>query len=104
LGPGANTQIRPLAAHTGLDVVHRTEIKLPTPCALVEATLVTLAQPAEMEAINSDGTQAGVDVMTGAHNVPETLSVPGTSIESVVITAKAGETLLLRFCFEPLST
>jgi hypothetical protein len=72
------------------------------PCAVVEATLVTAAQPAVLEAFNSDGTQAGVLAMTGTQNVAETLPVTGTSIDRAVITARADESVLLRFCFEPL--
>jgi hypothetical protein len=100
--PVANSQIQTQGAFTGLDVGFRTEVKLPTLAAAVEATLVTLAQPAELEAFNSDGTQAGVAVMTGAQNVAETLRVTGASIDRVVITARQDESLLLRFCFEPL--
>jgi hypothetical protein len=100
--PIANTQIRTQGAFTGLDVGYRTEVKLPVPCAAVEATLVTRADPAVLEAFNSDGTQAGVATMTGAQDVAETLPVTGTSIDTAVITARQDETLLLRFCFEPL--
>jgi hypothetical protein len=104
---GANpTQIRslsgPLATFTGLDVGRKTDIELPVPCAAVEATLMTLAQPATFDAFNSDGTLAGSLTMSGAQNVAEPLRIPGTSIEKAVITASQSETLLLRFCFEPL--
>jgi hypothetical protein len=97
-----NTEVRTLGAFTGLDVGRRIEIKLPSPCAAVEATLVTLAQPATLEAFNSDGTLAGSVAMTVGQNVPETLRLTGTSIIRALITAPASETLLLRFCFEPL--
>jgi hypothetical protein len=100
--PVGSTEIKSQGAFTGLDVGFRTEVTLPTPSAAVEATLVTLAQPAELEAFNSDGTPAGVVAMTGAQNVAETLRVTGTSIERAVVTARQDETLLLRFCFEPL--
>lgn len=104
---GANpTQIRslsgPLATFTGLDVGRKTEIKLPVPCAAVEATLMTMAQPATFDAFNSDGTPAGSLTMSGAQNVAESLRIPGASIDTAVITAPQSETLLLRFCFEPL--
>jgi hypothetical protein len=42
-----------MGAFTGLDVGFRTEIKLPVACSLVEATLVTLAQPDDFEALGS---------------------------------------------------
>jgi hypothetical protein len=95
-----NTQIGPLGGFTGLDIGFRTDIKLPFACTAVEATLVTGAHPAVLEAFNSDGTQAGVATMTGAQNVAETLRVTGTSIDNAVITAPSEETRLLRFCFE----
>jgi hypothetical protein len=105
-GPPNPTQIRslsgPLATFTGLDVGRKTDIELPVPCAAVEATLMTLAQPATFDAINSDGTLAGSLTMSGAQNVAEPLRIPGTSIVNAVITAPADETLLLRLCFEPL--
>jgi hypothetical protein len=101
--PLPNTQIRIQGAFTGLDVGWTMEVVLPAPCALVEATLVTFAQAATLEAFNSDGTLAGSATMTGTQSVAEVLQVTGASIVRAVITAKADETLLLRFCFEPLA-
>jgi hypothetical protein len=101
--PHATTEIRSMgSAFLGLDVGHRTEIKLPQPCSSVEATLVTLAQAAKMEAFNSDGSSAGSDAMSGIQNNAETLTIAGASIDRVTIHAPADETLLLRLCFEPL--
>ena len=60
------------------------------------------SQPAEMEAINSDGSSAGTTAMSGPQNVAEVLTLSGPSLETVVIRARADETLLLRFCFVPL--
>ena len=102
LGTTVTPQVRTLGTFTGLDVGVATEITLPTQCAAVEATLVTFAQPAELEAFNADGSSAGVATMSGVQGVVETLRVNGTSIDRAVITARADETLLLRFCFEPL--
>jgi hypothetical protein len=102
--PHATTEIRSMGPgpSTGLDAGHRVEIALPQPCSSVEATLVTFAQAAKLEAFNSDGSSAGSDAMSGTQNNAETLSVAGTSIDRVTIHAPADETLLLRFCFEPL--
>jgi hypothetical protein len=96
------TEIRSMGAFTGLDIGFRTELKLPVACSLVEATLVTFAQAAELEVFNSGGSSAGVAVMTGTQRVAETLTVTGSSIETAVISARADETLLLRLCYEPL--
>jgi hypothetical protein len=101
--PVGNTHVRTLGAFTGLDVDRRVEIALPGPCSAVEATLVTFAAPATLEATNSDGSLAGSAKMTGSQQVAETLSLSGASIERAVITAPSGETLLLRWCFEPLA-
>ena len=100
--PVLNTQIRTMGSgFTGLDVGFTTEVKLPVPCTAVEATLVTFAQPAQLEAFEADGTSAGAVSMTVGQGVAETLRITGTAIDRAVITAKQNETLLLRFCFEP---
>jgi hypothetical protein len=98
--PVASTQISTMGAFTRLDIGFQTGIKLPFPCTAVEATLVTRAAPAGLEALNADGTQAGVATMSGAQNVAETLRVTGTSIDNAMISATQDETLLLRFRFE----
>jgi hypothetical protein len=100
--PLANTEIETQGAFTGLDVGFSTDIKLPQPCSAVEATLVHLAQPATLEAFNSDGSSAGTATMSGPQNVAETLTVTGASIESATVRAPQDETLLLRLCLEPL--
>jgi hypothetical protein len=100
--PFPTTEIRPQGSFVGLDAGRRIEIKLPQPCATVEATLVHLAQPATLEAFNSDGSSAGSAAMSGPQNVAETLTVAGTSIERATVRAPQNEALLLRFCFEPL--
>jgi hypothetical protein len=100
--PTASTQIRTQGAFTGLDVGFSTSIKLPQPCSAVEATLVTFAQPATIEAFNTDGSSAGTATMSGPQNVAETLTVTGASIDSAIVHARQDETLLLRLCFEPL--
>jgi hypothetical protein len=100
--PLPNTEIETQGSFTGLDVGFSTEIKLPQPCSAIEATLVHFARPATIEAFNSDGTPAGAATMSGPQNLAETLTVTGASIESAIIRAPQDETLLLRFCFEPL--
>jgi hypothetical protein len=63
---------------------------------------VHFARPARLEAFNADGSTAGAAAMSAPQNTTETLTVTGASIERAVITAPQDETLLLRFCFEPL--
>jgi hypothetical protein len=99
--PAPGTQVQSSGAFTGLNVLIMTEIKLPVPCAAVEVTLMTEAQPAQFEAFESGGGSAGAASMTLGQRVAETLRVTGTSIDRAVITARANETLLLRFCFDP---
>jgi hypothetical protein len=96
------TEIRPQGSFVGLDAGRTIEITLPQPCTAIEATLVHLAQPATLEAFNSDGSSAGSDQMSGPQNVPEALTVSGASIERATIKAPQNEALLLRVCFEPL--
>ena len=100
--PTAGTQITSMgSAFNGLDTGFSTEIKLPVPCTAVEATLVTFAQPATLEAFEAGGASAGSATMTVGQKVIETLRITGTAIDRAVITAPQDETLLLRFCFEP---
>lgn len=99
--PAPGTQIRSSGAFTGLDVMTMTELRLPVPCAAVEVTLMTEAQPAQFEAFESGGGSAGAVSMTVGQRVAETLRITGTSMDRAVITASARETLLLRLCFEP---
>jgi hypothetical protein len=98
--PRPDTQIKTDGGFTGLDVGFSTEIVLPMPCTAVEATLVTLAAPAAIEAFEG-GASAGTTTMSVGQGVPEALRVTGSAIDRVVITAPQNETLLLRFCFEP---
>jgi hypothetical protein len=99
--PTVDTRITTMgSAFTGLDVGFRTEIVLPAPCTAVEATLVHLSQPAQLEAFESGGGSAGALTMTVGQNVAETLRITGSSIDRAVIVAPQDETLLLRFCFE----
>ena len=100
--PAADTDIESMgSAFTGLDVGFTTEIVLPVPCIAVEATLVHLSQPAQLEAFEVGGASAGAVTMSVGQNTPETLRITGTAIDRAVITAPQDETLLLRFCFEP---
>ncbi|WP_208721155.1 hypothetical protein [Corallococcus aberystwythensis] len=99
--PAPGTQVRSRGTFTGLDVLNMTEITLPMPCAAVEVTLMTEAQPAQFEAFESGGGSAGAVSMTVGQQVAETLRLTGTAIDRAVITARANETLLLSLCFYP---
>jgi hypothetical protein len=103
--PAPGTQIGTMGSlFTGLDVGLKTEIILPVPCSVVEATLVTFARPAELEAFETGGASAGKASMTVGQRVAETLRITGTVLDRAVITAGSNETLLLRFCFEPATS
>jgi hypothetical protein len=97
---GGPYQVRPMGTFTGLDVQRHAVVKFP-PSSSIEATLVTFAQPATLQAL-SGGTPVGTATMSGAQSVAETLTLSGASIDNAVITAPADETLLLRFCYTPL--
>jgi hypothetical protein len=97
---GGPAQIRSMGAFTGLDVMRDTAVDLPS-ASSIEATLVTFAQPATVEAFDATGASVGVATMSGAQAVAETLTINAAGIVHVEITAPADETLLLRFCFTP---
>lgn len=92
------TQIVDWGAFTGLNAGWTTEIKLERGCPTVQATLVHFAQPATMEAYNSDGTLAGTTTMTPSQMVEQTLTIDGTDIAYVRIVCPQDETILLGLC------
>jgi hypothetical protein len=98
--PAPATFIRTWAGFTGLDCGFETVLGLPAIATAVELTLVHLADPAEAEAFNADGSSAGVVRMSGPQRQPETLRLTGPAIARVVIRAPRDETLLLEACVE----
>jgi hypothetical protein len=100
--PAATADVGSQGPFTGLDVGFRTEVALPVACIAVDATLVTFANRAELEAFDSDGTPASVASMNGTQGAAETLRVTGTSIDRATINARHDEALLLRLSFEVL--
>jgi hypothetical protein len=106
-GPQPQTEIRSSGTFTGLDCSFLTEITLPSPTTRVELTLVHTAIPARIEAFNTDNSSAGTATMSGPPNQAETLSLTGSAIQRVVVTAPQNETLLLEFCVvaeEPITS
>jgi hypothetical protein len=100
--PPPTTEIRSQGAWVGLNVGFRTEVKLPVPCSAVEATIVTWTDsPIDLQAFSAGAPGAAATSTAGVQDVAATLSVAGSSIDSVVITAKQNETILLRLCYEP---
>ena len=92
------TQVVNWGSFTGLNAGWTTEIKVDGECPTVQATLVHFAQPATMEAYNSDGTLAGTATMTPTQMVAQTLTIEGTAISFVRITCPQDETILLGLC------
>ena len=92
------TQVVNWGSFTGLNAGWTMEIKLDGKCPTVQATLVHFAQPATMEAYNSDGTLAGTATMTPTQMVAQTLTIEGTAIAHVRITSPQDETILLGLC------
>jgi hypothetical protein len=99
-GPTPSTEIQAVAGLTGLDCGYLTEVQLPTPSSSVEATLVSTAAPAILQAF-SGGVPGQVAAMSVPQGTAETLVVTGTAIDRVVITAPNDEVHLLRLCYEP---
>jgi hypothetical protein len=100
VGAGNVAQVRPMGAFTGLDVLRAAEITFPSSSA-IEATLVTFAAAAEVEAFDATGAPVGVAKMSGAQAVAETLTLSAPGMVRAIVTAPVDETLLLRFCFTP---
>ena len=96
--PWPSPGIKTYGAHTGLDCGFSMKIRLSPPCQTVEVTLVHFSQPASIEGFNTDGSSAGTASMSGPQNVAETLTLSGSAIETIVITAPQNETLLLEIC------
>ena len=92
------TQVVNWGSFTGLNAGWTMEIRLDGKCPTVQATLVHFAQPATMEAYNSDGTLAGTATMTPTQMVAQTLTIEGTAIAHVRITSPQDETILLGLC------
>jgi hypothetical protein len=106
-GPQPQTEIKSSGAFTGLDCGFQTEITLPSPTTRVELTLVHTAIAAQIEARNTDGSIADTATMSDTRNQDETLSLTGSAIQRVVVTAPRNETLLLEFCVvaeEPITS
>jgi hypothetical protein len=103
----AQTRIMTSGSFTGLDCGRQLEIALSSPTTRVELTLVHTAVPARIAAFNANGTSAGTASMSGPPQQAETLSLTGTAIQRVVVTAPQNETLLLEFCVaveEPITS
>jgi hypothetical protein len=98
--PTPSTEIQAVAGFTGLDCSYLSEVQLPTPSSSVEATLVSTAAPATLQAF-SGGVPGAVVAMTVPQGTAETLVVSGTAVDRVVITAPNDEVHLLRLCHQP---
>jgi hypothetical protein len=98
--PTPTTEIQAVAGFTGLHCSYLTEVDLPAPSGSVEATLVSTAAPATAQAF-SGGVPGAVVAMSVPQGTAETLVVPGTAIDRVVITAPNDEVHLLRLCYQP---
>ncbi len=96
--PLGATQVVNWGSFTGLNAGFTAEIKVERECPTVQATLVHFAQPATMEAYNSDGSLAGTSTMTPTQMLEQTLTIEGTAISFVRITCPSNETILLSLC------
>jgi len=97
-----NTRIVQWGMFRGLDCGFTCEIALQQLASSVTLALVHFSQPATIQAFNSNGSLAGSAVMTPVQQTVQTFTINGAQIRRVVIKCPANETLLLRFCFQPL--
>ena len=93
------TEIRVLNGIQGLDCGFRAEAYLPGPCQDVILALVHFGSPATIQALDNTGTVvATATVAPGAGSV-QSISLAGSGIARVRLTAPADRALLARFCF-----
>jgi hypothetical protein len=85
------------SAYTGVNSSFNTRINLAAAANLVDITLVHFAAPARVTALDGGGGVVAAATMTAA-GVPETLSLNGAGIVTVVVEAPNNETLILEIC------
>jgi len=91
-------KIRTVAGVRGLDVGTRLEMDLPGPASFIEATVVALSKPLELQAVNAAGVVVGTAATSGSAGQPETLLIRADGIVKAVLDVPANKALLLRFC------
>lgn len=84
--------------HTGLNCGFQLDIQLAIPSTEVKVGLVHFSEPATVEAF-SGSSVVDTGSMSGPQNVVEQISLTGTGIDRVVVTAPEDEALLVELCF-----
>ena len=97
--PAANSVVTSSGQFTGLSIV-KLIITLPSTTTAIELTLVRVVSgtATTVEAFNRNGTIVGTAIVNTLQQA-ETLRIPGTEIDRVVVTSIGGA-LLLKFCRE----
>lgn len=81
----------------GLNASYDTKITLPTAVSSVAITLIHFSSPATVRALNGNGVVVDAETMTAA-GVPQTLTLSGAGITTLVVSAPQNETLILEIC------
>ena len=82
---------------TGLNANYETRITLPGPASSVNITLIHFSSPATVKAYDAGGAFVDSATMTVA-GTPQTLTLSGPGITSLVVFAPQNETLILEIC------
>jgi hypothetical protein len=91
----AQTTIRSIGAHVGLDCGFRLQVDLPEAVEAVELLMVRFAHAPRVTAFRHDGSTAATASMSGPEGQPQTIVLKGASIRRFVVEAPQNELLLL---------
>lgn len=98
-GPTAQTSVVTWGATTGLHLWFSSTISFAQEVSRVEVTLVRFAAPATATAFDAAGSAVATATMTASQQVPETLTLSGAGISSVVIDSPSDEVLMTQVCW-----
>ena len=98
--PAGNAEITSIGGTVnGLNAGHELRIQLASPASAVSITLINFSTPSQVLAFSTGGVLVGAATMT-VSGTPETLTLAGADIATVVVRSPQNETLVLEFCVE----
>jgi hypothetical protein len=95
--PASTADVLAMGVATGLNANYETRITLPGPASSVNITLIHFSSPATVKAYDAGGAFVDSATMTVA-GTPQTLTLSGPGITSLVVFAPQNETLILEIC------
>ncbi len=97
--PMPDTQVTTWGGITGLHLYHSSILSFAQPVSRVDLTLAHFAQAPTATAYDAARTQVATQSVTAGQQVPETVTLTGAGIVTVVVDAPADEVLLTRLCW-----